>query len=1186
MAAGAVLLLLLAVVAEGSFTYKEVPGTMCTDGTTSGYYFRNTAPQLKTVVIALEGGGMCGFPQYKGADCRQRALGPLGSSKHFAKGDALEIGNITWRSPEDDYETSILHSNAAVNPSFYLAHHIWIPNCYGDAFTGQVTTASPLTYGFYFAGSTSLYKILKDVNQTAELQSATRIVFTGVNSGGLGVLNHCNRFSTLFPQAQVLCSVVDGLIFPNGGDGNIPSDFADFARNETSSPTRYYGMLFLWHWDVDPLCVVAEQLSAARCTNAATIAKHVKNKLFLAQHRYDSFLIFDLLGMPKDRDRVSEEYIAYVGESVSATLLSLSAHSSTIGLFMPSCLQHAVRMLPSGGENRSTISVGKMSLMASLDEWTHGSQKVVHVDTCDGYNCNPTCVPYVPPPATPEVPSKQMEEVIKFKGEEVEKEDTVWIPAVAVSALLLVAGFLIIIAACVKRPSLAARWLALAGTGMLLIGLSTLFFGLVPQVVNTGVHAFWPVEIKDGKVTSDFYTTKRDDATPRWRIFYVFNITNLDAVIQNGDKPVVVEVGPFRYRYYLHAHEASVINDGEQVRYIDFPEYEFVSEGSAYPDDNVMITTLNVPYYALASSLSKTLNVGGEGELQLAAPSVFVERLLQTVSAYADNDTAAHLWGSTSRIPFLYDSSNNYIYPFVVGFAEYTHNVSRTKTTMPLETAKALLAKIRFGKTGEGAKPYVSLLMMLEGLHHCVTSAGLTTAEVCDAQKSRPPPCASYYVMLGMLNVEVPGLNDPCVSMNLFGLLSEWSLSQMNILRFLSTDSDGVTHGLFTRRPARNIFFSVSDPIYKQVTGDVFQGLFRNYPDHEEGKRRTQNEYTMVGTGKKDWRDSYRVYEEDNVQEVKYWRERFLVNRHYDRHVPKMGYGMSGRPSAPDKVVLWNDLVWRDILFVNRGEETLKGVVTHSFHLSNLTSAIDPGFSNDVQGFINMGPVYNFDMYLSPPHMAYAFGSPYREKLVGMEPDEDPTWQKKTRHTISVNIEPISGVVVGIDRRIQTNFLVGGIDGVQFGVSWPAMKDPEGIIMPVLWVDDHAVIRDDDAKDLERTLYVWLDFRQYFCLLSWIFGGMCFAIGLVGSIVTMRRTRVTSISDQLAAAERARVGSIAELMHNSGQSVPGSPKSIELEEVPNGDEYPNAVEVGKRPSQPVSASWVNMSPRSSEASPS
>lgn len=83
---------------------------------------------------------------------------------------------------------------------------------------------------------------------------------------------------------------------------------------------------------------------------------------------------------------------------------------------------------------------------------------------------------------------------------------------------------------------------------------------------------------------------------PLYRKFYVYNITNLAAVV-NGTRPVVEELGPFVYRVYYNRFNISYFDDGNTVAYQQGRMYVFEPTLSQMPDSSVVIA-VNFPYLA------------------------------------------------------------------------------------------------------------------------------------------------------------------------------------------------------------------------------------------------------------------------------------------------------------------------------------------------------------------------------------------------------------------------------------------------------------------------------------------------------------------------------------------------------------------------------------------------------------
>jgi len=119
-----------------------VPRSKCLDGSPAGFYHspsQSSRGRLRWVLY-LEGGGLC----FTKADCESRTTTALGSSKYFA---LTRVGR------------GVQAVDAATNPDFWDANHVFVPYCTGDLHTGTHTNASDATINLFFSGHSNLEAI-------------------------------------------------------------------------------------------------------------------------------------------------------------------------------------------------------------------------------------------------------------------------------------------------------------------------------------------------------------------------------------------------------------------------------------------------------------------------------------------------------------------------------------------------------------------------------------------------------------------------------------------------------------------------------------------------------------------------------------------------------------------------------------------------------------------------------------------------------------------------------------------------------------------------------------------------------------------------------------------------------------------------------------------------------------------
>ncbi|XP_026110096.1 lysosome membrane protein 2-like [Carassius auratus] len=109
--------------------------------------------------------------------------------------------------------------------------------------------------------------------------------------------------------------------------------------------------------------------------------------------------------------------------------------------------------------------------------------------------------------------------------------------------------------------------------------------------------------------------------------FTFFNLTN-PAEVLNGDKPFVLQVGPYTYREYRPKEEVKFLDNGTRVQAVNPKTYVFEPNMSRGSEDDI-IRTVNIPavtvmektkdqwFEGLVSALMKSIGVGVFGTFRV-----------------------------------------------------------------------------------------------------------------------------------------------------------------------------------------------------------------------------------------------------------------------------------------------------------------------------------------------------------------------------------------------------------------------------------------------------------------------------------------------------------------------------------------------------------------------------------------
>jgi hypothetical protein len=171
------------------WTWVDVPGSACNDGTPTGYGV-HTSASSQDLLVVLEGGGQC-FDWETCFVIADLEVGPSGA-RDFAKHSKGFTGVLAW--------------NDAANP-YHDWNVVYVPYCTGDFHSGQNVTTYTSPAGekrtFRHVGRTNLDLYLP--RWKAAFPRVSRLVVSGMSAGGYGAtLEYGTIRDALAPRASHL----------------------------------------------------------------------------------------------------------------------------------------------------------------------------------------------------------------------------------------------------------------------------------------------------------------------------------------------------------------------------------------------------------------------------------------------------------------------------------------------------------------------------------------------------------------------------------------------------------------------------------------------------------------------------------------------------------------------------------------------------------------------------------------------------------------------------------------------------------------------------------------------------------------------------------------------------------------------------------------------------------------------
>ncbi|XP_073333802.1 lysosome membrane protein 2c [Pagrus major] len=123
---------------------------------------------------------------------------------------------------------------------------------------------------------------------------------------------------------------------------------------------------------------------------------------------------------------------------------------------------------------------------------------------------------------------------------------------------------------------------------ILISGIVLVLSDVFPHIVQTVVKK--EVVLKNGTMAFEAW---ENPPAPIYMQFYFFNLTNPMEVL-DGDRPAVVEIGPYTYREYRPMEQVNFQDNGTKVSAVNTKTYIFQPNMSRGPESD-LIRTVNIP---------------------------------------------------------------------------------------------------------------------------------------------------------------------------------------------------------------------------------------------------------------------------------------------------------------------------------------------------------------------------------------------------------------------------------------------------------------------------------------------------------------------------------------------------------------------------------------------------------------
>ncbi|XP_038139578.1 lysosome membrane protein 2c [Cyprinodon tularosa] len=164
---------------------------------------------------------------------------------------------------------------------------------------------------------------------------------------------------------------------------------------------------------------------------------------------------------------------------------------------------------------------------------------------------------------------------------------------------------------------------------MLIIGIALVLSNVFPNLMQSLVKT--EVVLRNG---TDAFEAWLDPPAPVYMQFYFFNLTNPEEVLK-GERPAVMEIGPYTYREHRPMEEVVFQSNGTRVAAVNPKTYFFERNMSRGPESD-LIRTVNIPAMTVMERFKDN---------KVAANLISAYMLSQEIGLFTTHTVAELLWG-------------------------------------------------------------------------------------------------------------------------------------------------------------------------------------------------------------------------------------------------------------------------------------------------------------------------------------------------------------------------------------------------------------------------------------------------------------------------------------------------------------------------------------------------------------
>eukprot|EP01012_Entosiphon_sulcatum_P019583 TRINITY_DN2449_c0_g1_i1.p1 TRINITY_DN2449_c0_g1~~TRINITY_DN2449_c0_g1_i1.p1 ORF type:complete len:626 (+),score=105.80 TRINITY_DN2449_c0_g1_i1:90-1967(+) len=561
---------------------------------------------------------------------------------------------------------------------------------------------------------------------------------------------------------------------------------------------------------------------------------------------------------------------------------------------------------------------------------------------------------------------------------------------------------------------------------------------------------------------SGWANTKAEDSDTihKYHSISFWSLTN-PTEFMNGAKPVMKEYGPYQYVYRSIKYNISFSSDSNRVRFQTYSYWQFdrTKTASNLDPDNDKLLVVNPAYaYVIESA-------GTEQNLMFMLADVALRgawdkvtksgQPISTVAALWRNATTQNLGALT--LPFAMDQ--------------------------PTAEAFVTLFNSTFSSTSGTLAFLGSIGPALYTMQSNQTKALQMLADV--ATKFSMP--ASYFQQ------------------------HSYSLYQylFNVGKYVLKGNfitSGAT-GLFLQRTPTQILFNNTDGLIQQLTGSGAVAPFTGGLDASARLKQSKlqwDKYYLYRTGMDDAMNIELIETFAGKTTVKYWKSELNVASEKGRDGGRFQNHLKNKWSADEKIRVFTDAVWRGVDMLYDKDLTTLGLKLKRYAIAEYELQVNDKFYITYNQVANMtGPSGGLPLFVSRPHF-YKCDASLLNTVGGLSPGP--------QHELYLDVEPITGMVLGGHKRIQQNVYVKrqSLGPVSMNATFTSETGP--ILIPWFWVDENAELTQNVADKLVKVLY---GIRTLLRIILGVLVGVGAAMAIGGTIMcvmVMRGKAKTSSS--------------------------------------------------------------------------